>query len=330
MKSRFLQLGLLGAALAATALASLLVGRYGSGAGELLSLLQGSEAARWKDIFLEIRLPRILAAGLIGASLAVSGAAYQAVFSNPLVSPNLCGCLAGASFGSALCMSLGLSWGFVQLGGLAGGFLAVGLSLGLAWAFRKNGSPSLLLILGGIVSNACFAALLALVKYTADPYDKLPSIVYWLMGSLALVEWQSLQRVALPFLVCTALLLAGAAKLNVMSLGDETARSLGIPAARLRILVLFCATTLSAVTVLLAGEVGWLGLIVPHITRLLVGPDNRVLLPACALLGAAMLIAVDTVARGAFRTEVPVGILTALVGVVSFVAVFGRARKGWI
>ncbi|AHF89168.1 ABC transporter permease [Opitutaceae bacterium TAV5] len=319
--------------LVCTVFLALGAGRYGIGWGELVALLAGrapaADADRWANIFFQLRLPRIAAAALVGSSLAVAGASYQAMFANPLASPNLCGVLAGSCFGAALGMVISESWIVVQLTTFVFGFAAVGVALGIATAFRRASDPMLLLILGGIVAAALFSALLAIVKYTADPYDKLPSIVYWLMGSLAASEWTTLRRVAWPMLAAMLLLLSLGGRLNVLSLGDDAARALGIHAGRVRLLAILLATLLGSLTVVLGGEIGWIGLIVPHVARLLAGPDNRRLLPASALLGASFLIIVDTFARTAFRIEVPVGIVTALLGVVAFVLVLGRVRKGW-
>lgn len=308
-------------------------GRFGVGWVELGQLLAGQappgDASRWTNVFFQLRLPRILAAGLVGSSLAVAGASYQAMFANPLVSPNLCGVLAGSSFGAALGMVISTNWLVVQLTTFGFGLAAVAVALGIAAFFRRSSDPMLILVLGGIVASALFSALLAIVKYLADPYDKLPSIVYWLMGSFALSEWSLLGRTAWPMLGALGVLLALSGRLNVLSLGDEPARTLGLAAGRLRLVAIIMATVLSSLTVVIGGEIGWIGLIIPHAARMLAGPDNRLLLPSSALLGAAFLIGVDTAARTMFRAEVPVGIITALLGVVTFVAVLGRVRKGW-
>lgn len=308
-------------------------GRFGIGWLELGQLVTGhaadTDAPRWGNIFFQLRLPRILAAALVGSSLAVAGASYQAMFANPLVSPNLCGVLAGSSFGAALGMVISTSWIVVQLSTFVCGLAAVGVALGIAAVFRRSSDPMLILVLGGVVASALFSALLAIVKYLADPYDKLPSIVYWLMGSFALSEWSLLARTVLPMLVALGVLMAMAGRLNVLSLGDEQARALGLSAGTLRLVAILMATILSSLTVVIGGEIGWIGLIIPHAARLLTGPDNRLLLPASALLGAAFLVGVDTAARTLFRSEIPVGIITALLGVVTFIAVLGRVRKGW-
>lgn len=280
-----------------------------------------------QNLLLEIRLPRILAAALIGAALAASGTAYQAMFVNPLVSPSLLGVLAGASFGAALGMVFFKSWYAVQCATFLGGVAAVAVAVGLARIYRISGT--IMLVLGGVISGALFSALLSLIKYLADPYNQLPAIVYWLMGNLSLADRSTVLRVSLPIGLGLAILMASARHLNVLSMGDEEAAALGINVRRVRLLVITAATLISALTVVIAGAVGWVGLIIPHIARMLVGPDNETLLPVSALLGAGYLIVVDDVARLAFVFELPIGIVTALVGIPFFMLVLGNARKGW-
>lgn len=280
-----------------------------------------------RNLLMDIRLPRILAAALIGASLAISGAAYQAMFMNPLVSPSLLGVLAGASFGAAIGMVYSKSWYTVQLATFIGGAGAVMVAVGLARIYRSNGT--IMLVLGGVISGALFSALLSLVKYLADPYNQLPAIVYWLMGNLAMADRGVIARISMPMGLGIGLLLLSSRYLNVLSMGDEEATSLGVNVKLVRMLVIGAATLISALTVVLAGAVGWVGLIIPHITRIMVGPDNTILLPVAGLLGAAYLIGVDDIARLAFAFEIPIGIVTALLGIPFFVLVLGNARKGW-
>ncbi len=327
----------LGLLLGLAVLVSLGLGRYPLEPGDLLAygrelLLGGSSltAPRLEDlhnVLVNIRLPRIAAAVLIGASLSVSGATYQAMFMNPLVSPGLLGVLAGASFGAAFGIIYTQSWLAVQLSAFACGLLAVLAALGVAAIYR--GEKLLLLVLGGVISGAMFTALLTLVKYLADPYDHLPAIVYWLMGGLSLADARTVWTLSLPMLGGIALLLLLANYLNVLSMGDEEARSLGVRVGRLRLLLILLATLVSALTVILAGMIGWVGLVIPHIARMIVGPDNRVLLPAAALLGGTYLLVVDDLARLMFTSEVPLGILTSLVGIPFFALVLRNAKKGW-
>lgn len=275
----------------------------------------------------DIRAPRILAAVLVGAALATSGAAYQSMFVNPLVSPGLLGVLAGAAFGSALGMLLAKSWLVVQTYAFAGGILAVCLSLGLARLCR--GDRLLVLILGGVVGTAFFTALLSAVKYVADPLDQLPAITYWLMGGLSRADGPAMSRAAPLFLLGLAGMLVCARQLDLLSLGDEEAKSLGLAVGPTRLCLIGLATVVCAATVSIAGLIGWVGLIVPHAGRMLVGPGNRVLLPTSALLGGLFLLLVDDVSRLAFGVEIPLGILTALLGIPFFPLVLRNARRGW-
>ncbi len=328
---------LLGLLLVLTALVSLTLGRYPLALGEvtaftgsLMGLDCPLDGQRWKilhDILLGIRLPRIAAAVIIGASLSASGAAFQAMFMNPLVSPGLLGVLAGASFGAALGLVLGKTWLAVQLCSFFCGLAAVLAALGVAAVYR--GEKLLLLILGGVISGAMFTALLTAVKYLADPHEQLPAIVYWLMGGLAMTDGRTVWATSLPMLGGLLMLLLLSNYLNVLSMGDEEARSLGIRVGRLRFLLIALATLISALTVVLAGMIGWVGMVIPHMARMLVGPDNRVLLPAASLLGGIYLLAADDLARLLFPSEIPLGILTSLVGIPFFVLVLRKARKGW-
>lgn len=316
---------------------SLLLGHYTLSfddlAGFLLKLVtgQGRMAPQRFDLIanllLDIRLPRILAAVLIGSALAVAGGTFQALFVNPLVSPGVLGVLSGASFGAALGMVLQLSWLGVQLSAFAGGSLAVVTAATIALLYRHSRSP-ILLILGGMISSSLFTALLSILKYTADPYDSLPAIVYWLMGSLSFCDRNSLALLSLPMLLSILVLCCLAKYLNVMSLGDEEAQALGIPVRRVRLLAISLATFSSALCVVLAGVVGWIGLIIPHMARFLLGADNRAVLPASALMGALFLLLADNLSRTLLAHEIPIGILTALVGIPVFVVVLKHAREG--
>lgn len=279
------------------------------------------------SLLLDIRLPRILAAILIGASLSVSGAAFQAMFVNPLVSPGLLGVLAGASFGAALGMVFSKSWVAVQICTLLFGFAAVLISVGIAKIHKGN--TILLLVLGGVISGALFTSLLSIVKYIADPYNQLPAIVQWLMGGLSMVDRRLLVITGIPQVVSIVLIALFSGYLNALSMGDEEARALGIPVEWVRMFLIFLATVMSALTVVTAGMIGWVGLIIPHVTRMLVGPDNKVLIPASALIGAIYLIVVDDVSRMLFNVEIPIGITTSLIGIPFFAIILKKARRGW-
>lgn len=279
------------------------------------------------SLLLDIRLPRILAAILIGASLSVSGAAFQAMFVNPLVSPGLLGVLSGASFGAALGMVFSKSWVAVQMCTFLFGFAAVLISVGIAKMHKGN--TILLLVLGGVISSALFTSLLSIVKYISDPYNQLPAIVQWLMGGLSMVDRRSLLITGIPQIVSIVLIALFSGYLNALSMGDEEARALGIPVEWVRMLLIFLATIMSALTVVVAGMIGWVGLIIPHVTRMLVGPNNKVLIPASALIGAIYLIVVDDVSRMLFNVEIPIGITTSLIGIPFFAIILKKARRGW-
>jgi iron complex transport system permease protein len=279
------------------------------------------------NLLMDIRMPRILAACLIGASLAVAGASFQAMFVNPLVSPSLLGVLAGASFGAALGMVFSKSWVAVQFFTFLFGFIAVLISVGIAKMHKGN--TILLLVLGGVISGALFTSLLSIIKYIADPYNQLPAIVTWLMGGLSLVSIKTLLVAGIPQVVSIILMTLFSGYLNALSMGDEEARALGIPVEWIRMLLIFLATLMSALTVVMAGMIGWVGLIIPHITRMLVGPNNKVLIPASALIGAIYLIVVDDVSRMLFNVEIPIGITTSLIGIPFFAVILKKARRGW-
>lgn len=316
---------------------SLFVGRFPAGPGDALLLVKrmasglpvsADPALRaLETVFLQIRLPRIFAAVLVGSALSVSGTAFQSMFINPLVSPGLLGVLSGASFGAALAMVFFDSMAAVQASAFGFGCLAVALAMVLA---RFNaGDRLLMLILGGIVSGAFFTALLSVVKYLADPNDQLPAIVFWLMGSLSAIRPDTVALAGIPMVMSMGVLVLLTPYLNALSMGDEEARALGVPVGLIRTVFIVCATLLSALTITMAGIIGWVGLVVPHITRMMVGPDNRILIPASALTGAVYLLVMDDLSRLVFSVEIPLGILTSLFGIPFFVLVLKNARKGW-
>jgi iron complex transport system permease protein len=280
-----------------------------------------------ENLLIDIRLPRIAAAILIGASLSVSGAVFQSMFINPLVSPGLLGVLSGASFGAAVGMLLAPSWLIVQLSAFSFGLIAVLTAVTLATL--NKGDRLLMLILGGIISGALFTSLLSVIKCIADPYEELPAIVYWLMGGLSAVDGTTVLTVCGPILLSILILLLLSNYLNLLSMGDEEARALGINVRLLRFLFIFLATVISALTVVMGGIISWVGLLIPHMARMLVGPDNRILLPASILIGATYLLLADDMARLLFAVEVPIGILTSLVGIPFFAFILHHTRKGW-
>lgn len=302
------------------------VGRFALASVGLVDLPE-SRYAFLHNLIVDIRLPRVLTAMLVGAALSSSGSAYQAVFRNPLVSPSLMGVLAGASAGAALGIVFGASWFAVQISAFACGLAAVAIAVSIAQVFGRG--SIVMLVLGGIVSSALFSSMLTLLKYVADPNNQLPAIVYWLMGNIGQANLRDLAWVAPPMLVSMlALCLLGRA-LDALSMGDDEARALGVPATAIRLGVIALATLLSALTVSIAGMIGWIGLIVPHIARLIVGPGNSRLIPASAWLGAVFLLFADGISRNLFAAEIPIGIVTELLGIPVFIIVLRRVRKGW-
>lgn len=292
------------------------------GAGGTLS---GSELETVQALVFESRLPRFLGASLMGAALALAGATYQAAFRNPLVSPGLLGVLSGAGFGAALAIVLGLPLVAIQGTAFAGGLAASALGVGIA--HRLGGGRPMTLIFGGLISNALFTALLSILKFMADPDQQLSDIVFWLLGSLDRISMHSLLPMAAVLLPGGAILLLMAGMLDLLTLGDDEANALGIPAVRLRYLAIGIATLIAAVTVAEAGIIGWLGLIVPHLSRLLVGPGHRRLMPVTALFGASFLVLADTLARSLSSTEIPVGIMTELAGALALLVVLRVVRR---
>lgn len=331
MKLTYIGLFLL---LVATASISLTLGNYPISYQTLFEILTHGSKALSPDmqlqasIVFDIRLPRILAAILIGASYAVSGAAFQALFINPLVSPGILGVLSGSAFGAALGIVYFDHWAVIQLSSFFFGVLAVVIALLISRSYRSYSSPILLLILGGIISGALFSTLLSIVKFTADPYSKLPSIVYWLMGSLSNIHHSTLLTFIVPMGLGIFGLIAMSKYLDVLSFGEEEAKSLGLNTTRIRILIICFASFISALSVSLGGMIGWIGLIIPHIARLLVGPNNTRLLPMCALIGAIFLIVVDDFARLLFSVELPIGIITSLIGIPLFILALNKAKRG--
>jgi iron complex transport system permease protein len=278
------------------------------------------------SVIMDVRLPRVAAGLLVGAGLSISGASFQGVFRNPLVSPHILGVAAGAGFGAAIAILLFDHIVFIQMMAFACGLLAVGLTY-LISRYQKM-TPILMLVLSGIVVGALFSALTSFVKYIADPMNRMPAIVFWLLGSLNHVSNEDLVIVAPVFVVCMALLLSVRWRINLLAMGDEDARALGVNTERLKTLIIVSATTLTAASVCISGIIGWIGIVIPHIGRMMVGPDHKHLLPASMLIGAAYLAAVDMLARSLLVTEIPIGILTAIIGAPVFVYLLRKSRTG--
>ena len=311
--------GVLAAGFLLLLLASALLGRFRLTLAELASLLGLSDAPvrdGASNVLFQIRLPRIGAAVLIGAALSAAGASDQGLFRYPMVSPDILGASTAAGFGAALGILLGAGYFGISATAFVFGLLAVLLSYLVSRFARAN--ETLALILSGMVISSLFSAGTSFIKLVADTQEQLPAITYWLMGSLASVKQRDLLFLTVPVLLGMLPLLLLRWRINLLTLGEDEAKSLGVNTTVLRLAVILCATLLTASSVAVCGMIGWVGLIVPHICRMLFGYDYRRLLPACALFGAAFLLLVDDIARLATAGEIPIGILTAFVGAPLF------------
>jgi iron complex transport system permease protein len=278
-------------------------------------------------VIFNIRLPRILLVILVGAALACAGASLQGMFRNPLVSPDLLGASAGASLGACLSMLLGLPTWALPICAFAGGLIAVGAAVWFGSMVKYD--PTLSLVLGGILISTLFQAGVSLTKFMADPTDQLPNLTFWLMGGFSQTNQGDLLTCLIPFALGFVVLLLQGWKLNVMGFGDEEAQTMGINVRRTRLLVILASTLLAATAVAFSGIIGWIGLVIPHFARAIVGPNYRRLLPASLLIGASFLLVVDDLARLISAVEIPVGILTAIIGVPFFIVIFRRNMNGW-
>jgi iron complex transport system permease protein len=280
-----------------------------------------------ESILFDVRVPRLIAGLLVGAGLSISGAAFQGLFRNPLVSPHILGVSSGAGFGAAVAILFFGNILAVQISSFLFGLIAVLMTYGLSRVYRTT--PVLMLVLSGIIVGALFSAATSLIKYIADPVNEMPSIVFWLLGSLNNASNRDMTVVGPIIIIGITVLLLIRWRINLLAMGEEDARALGVDTGRIRATVILSATMISAAAVSIGGIIGWIGLVIPHIGRILAGPDNKVLLPVTVLVGASYLVAVDTIARTAMEMEIPIGILTALVGAPIFAYLLRKNRSGW-
>ncbi|MDW5549365.1 iron ABC transporter permease [Methanosarcina sp.] len=278
-------------------------------------------------VLFNVRLPRILAALLVGAALSISGASFQGIFRNPLVSPYILGVGSGAGFGACLAILLWNNYLIIQLMAFAFGLLAMFIAISMGKV--SKGTGTLVFVLSGIIVNSIFTALTSLAKYVADPYDQLPAIVFWLMGSLATVRYVDLLYILSPILVGSLVLFLFRWRINILSLGDEEAKALGMDVEKMRLVIIVCATLVTSAAVSVSGVIGWVGLVVPHISRMIVGPNYSRLLPMSMVIGASFMLVVDDLSRTIVATEIPLGILTSLVGAPVFAYLIKKGRMGW-
>ena len=279
----------------------------------------------------ESRIPRIAAALLIGCGLSLSGAAYQGIFRNPMVSPDLLGASAGAGFGAAFGFLLEMPAAGVQLLAFIFGIVSVVITLIISrMAGGKMENSPILMVLSGIVVGALFQAFISIIKYVADPFDTMPSIAFWLMGGLTYVTSSDLVFLTVPVLVSALVLYLMRWKINLLSLGSDEAAALGLSVRKYRGVIIICATLMTASSVAVGGMIGWVGLIIPHFARIFAGPDYRRMMPCTAVLGAGFLLMVDDVARCMFPQELTIGILTAIIGAPVFIMLLTRGYRGFI
>lgn len=302
---------------------SLILGRYPISIGTLCKVMLSRfypVTRTWQKtietVIFQVRIPRMCAAVLVGASLSVSGAAYQGMFKNPLVSPDILGVSAGAGFGAALGIFFSLNVVGIQFLSFLMGLIAVTLSFVLS--SRSRHDPIVALVLVGMLVGTIFTSGTSLLKYMADPYDKLPAITFWLMGSLASIKTEDVKLALIPMLLGVVPIYLLRWRLNVLSFGDEEAKALGLDTKKIRLVVILCSTLMTASAVSISGMIGWVGLIVPHMARLVVGPNYKELIPASILLGSCYLLLVDDIARIASSVEIPLGILTSTIGAPFF------------
>ena len=293
-------------------------------------LLGESHDSNLQLVLFDIRLPRIVAALVTGGALALAGASYQAIFRNPMVSPDILGVSSGAGFGASLGIFLSFPvWG-VQLTAFLFGLLAVSIAFSIAKVVNRKYEPILMLVLSGIITSAIFNALISLIKYVADTDNQLPEITFWLIGSLASVDMGELKFV-IPVVIAGSIpLLLLSWKMNILSFGDEEAKSMGVNTQRIRITIVICASLITASVVCVSGLIGWIGLIIPHFARFLVGPNHRIMLPVAMMIGAAFLLLTDDLSRSATSVEIPLSVIISLIGAPFFLFFLANSsRKSW-
>ncbi len=307
-------------------------GRYSLSVSQTLSVLAAGPQSSITDtaysVIWNIRLPRIMLALAVGAGLAVSGAAFQGLFTNPLATPDTLGVAAGASFGAVVGILFGQNTVIVQLMALIFGLVAVALTCNIS---RIRGQNSIIMVvLAGMVIAALFQALVSLVKYVADPQDTLPAITYWLMGSLNGTTYKSF-FMGLPFIILgIAVIFLLRWRLNIMTLSEDEAKAMGINVKRIRMVIIVAATLVTASCVSMCGQVGWVGLLIPHVARMLFGANNRYVIPVSISLGACFMVIIDTFARSATAAEIPISILTAIIGAPVFISLLRKTGGAWL
>lgn len=313
---------------------SISTGRYAISPLQMFTIIVGKLFGleqTWPEtletVLFSVRIPRILVSLMVGSALSMAGATYQGLFKNPMVSPDILGASAGAGFGAAIAILFSFSGFEIQLSAFIMGIVAVGLSYFLSIIIGRRNNAVLILVLTGMVVQSLFSSFISITKYVADPDSKLPAITFWLMGGLNSVTWNEVLDMIVPLIVATIPLFLIRYKINVLSFGEEEAQAMGIDTKKIRLIIIVCATLLTASAVSVSGMIGWIGLIIPHIARLIVGPNYKILLPTSLLVGSIFILIVDDLARSLFATEIPLGILTAIIGAPFFLYLLVRERS---
>lgn len=303
---------------------SFMLGRYPVSPPELMKIILSgiidipqSWPVAAENVIFQIRLPRVLAAAIIGAALSIAGVSYQGMFQNPMVSPDILGASSGAGFGAALAILLGAGYMGISVAAFLFGLAAVMLAYGISRVSRIN--ATLAMILAGMMIGSLFTSCTSFVKLVADTEQTLPAITYWLMGSLVSIKPQDVAFAIVPIIAGSVPLFLLKWRMNLLTVGEEEAQAMGINTRALRLVVIVCATLLTASSVAISGMIGWVGLVIPHFCRMIFGYDYRKIIPASALFGATFLMVVDNIARLATTAEIPLGILTSFVGAPIFV-----------
>ncbi|MBQ3610701.1 MAG: iron ABC transporter permease [Firmicutes bacterium] len=307
------------------------VGKYSLTPAECINIIfgkiagvEGSWDAMDAKLLMGVRLPRVMATVIVGAALALSGAVYQGIFKNPLVSPDFLGVSSGACIGAAVAILLSLSSALIQVCAFIGGIAAVTLTVMIPKAMKSN--SNIMLVLAGIIVSGAMSSILGFIKYIADPETQLAAITYWQLGSFAYVDTPALLSILPLSIIAAVVLIAMAWWINILSMGEQEAQSLGANVGVLRGICIICATILTAGAVCISGTIGWVGLVIPHFGRMLVGSDNRSLLPAACLIGGIFLLLVDTVTRIIGPAEMPISILTGIIGAPFYAWLLYRQR----
>lgn len=309
---------------------SLFIGRYPISFMEVVRVLFNPQDTTNNPMHVtviwELRMPRGILGLIVGGSLAISGCTLQGLFRNPLVDTGILGVNAGAGFGAALAIVLFNNMYMTNIFAFGFAILAVGLSY---WCSKIYGrSSNIMLVLGGVVVSSIFVALLSFVKYIADPFDELPSIIFWLMGSIARAEYFEIQMAILPIGIGVVGLLLVRWRINIISVGEREAHSLGVNVKYLRIYLVLCSTLVAATSVCISGTIGWVGLVIPHVSRMIVGNDNDILIPTSLSMGAGFLVLVDILGRSITSAELPLNILTALIGGPFYIFLLKKTKGG--